>query len=143
MGLDTSHDCWHGAYSGFFRFREALGRVAGLPYRRSLSGFPPVELDIDWDKVTRGQLAGDWDAAPAVERGCYDPPLRDPLLYLLIHSDCDGVLKHGYLQPLADRLEELQPRIEAAGDHYVIRHLAEFITGLRRAQESGEDVKFH
>jgi hypothetical protein len=28
MGLDTTHDCWHGPYSAFMRWRERLVRLA-------------------------------------------------------------------------------------------------------------------
>jgi hypothetical protein len=31
MGLDTSHGCWHGAYSAFSRWRTKLAEVAGVP----------------------------------------------------------------------------------------------------------------
>jgi hypothetical protein len=31
MGLDTTHDCWHGAYSAFMRWRRKLAEVAGYP----------------------------------------------------------------------------------------------------------------
>lgn len=31
MGLDTSHDCWHGAYSAFMRWRRAVAKAAGIP----------------------------------------------------------------------------------------------------------------
>jgi hypothetical protein len=27
MGLDTTHDAWHGAYSAFMRWREKVGPV--------------------------------------------------------------------------------------------------------------------
>lgn len=30
MGLDTTHDCWHGAYSAFHRFRHGIARAIGL-----------------------------------------------------------------------------------------------------------------
>lgn len=31
MGIDTSHDCWHGAYSAFMRWRQEIARAAGIP----------------------------------------------------------------------------------------------------------------
>lgn len=30
MGLDTSHNCWHGSYSSFNQFRYSLGRQIGV-----------------------------------------------------------------------------------------------------------------
>jgi hypothetical protein len=29
MGLDTTHDCWHGSYGGFNRWRNAIAAAAG------------------------------------------------------------------------------------------------------------------
>lgn len=31
MGLDTTHDCWHGAYSAFMRWRRGIAKAAGIP----------------------------------------------------------------------------------------------------------------
>lgn len=39
MGLDTTHGCWHGAYSAFMRWREKLAEVAGLPPLMLMEGF--------------------------------------------------------------------------------------------------------
>jgi hypothetical protein len=38
MGLDTSHDCWHGAYSAFMRWRSELCRAAGQEGRKRHEG---------------------------------------------------------------------------------------------------------
>lgn len=46
MGLDTTHGCWHGAYSAFMRWREKLAEVAGIPLWL-MEGFyepPPADL---------------------------------------------------------------------------------------------------
>ena len=39
MGLDTTHDCWHGAYSAFMRWRQEIARIAGLPPLDLMEGF--------------------------------------------------------------------------------------------------------
>lgn len=155
MGLDTTHDCWHGAYSGFHIFRELVGKAAGLPFctaeRQWYEDKDSLVLDIDWDKITAEQIAGKWPKntpleGPVVERGPgYDPPLQDNVLYLLIHSDCDGKLKNRYLPQLKTRLEELEPEYEklTADDRYAQGRLRQFIDGLRHAIEAGEDVGFH
>lgn len=31
MGLDVTHDCWHGSYGTFMEWRRALTNAAGLP----------------------------------------------------------------------------------------------------------------
>jgi len=30
MGLDTTHNCWHGPYSSFNKFRKAIAKYAGV-----------------------------------------------------------------------------------------------------------------
>lgn len=148
MGLDTTHDCWHGAYSGFYEFRKMVGLAAKLPHRTVTSGHRTgdLELDIDWDKVTMRQIDGHWDRkGPTVESsGIYDPPLTDPVLYLLVHSDCDGKLRRGYLPALRHRLVELEPEYErlTAEQPYLHGRLRQFIDGLTAAIEAGEHVEF-
>jgi hypothetical protein len=127
MGLDTSHDCWHGSYNGFGIFRNLVGKVAGLPYRKpnmALGEFGHDVLDIDWDQITMRQIMGHWDRkGPTVDRGPgYDAPITDPVLYLLVHSDCDGKLRRGYLPELKTRLEELTPKCDELADEHVDFH---------------------
>ncbi|QNN98918.1 hypothetical protein PBI_MOVA_86 [Mycobacterium phage Mova] len=151
MGLDTTHDCWHGAYSGFTRFREVVGRAAGLPYiipsdPDHWSHGSPV-LDFDWDLYTLDNYQGRWRKKDPVWRrpdDIYGIPKQDDVLYLLIHSDCDGELRRGYLPRLKARLEELEPEYErlANDDDYLRGRLHTFIEGLGRAIDAGEHVRF-
>jgi hypothetical protein len=120
MGLDTSHDCWHGAYSAFMRWREKLTEIAGYGDLGECEGFG-------------GNIA--W-------------PLGDPLVGLLTHSDCDGEIPAALCAPIADRLEQLMPALKVAGEaggH--IGNYAEktqlFIDGLRAAAAANEPVEFH
>jgi hypothetical protein len=145
MGLDTSHDCWHGAYGAFGRWRDKLAEVAGYEIAKvDFSGRSGGVADllgphdmvlIDWGHVTEAQLNGDWDETPA-----------DPLLVLIAHSDCDGWIRAAQAGPLADRLQELLPLLpdEEAPGH--VRHwhttTQRFIDGLRAAAAAGEDVEF-
>jgi len=129
MGLDVSHDCWHGAYGAFSRWRNQLAEVAGYWVTQMPDGHTTAV--IDWGHVTVEQLQGDWDETPA-----------DPLLVLIAHSDCDGVIRPAQSAALADRLAELLPLLpegEASGH---VRHwrntTQQFIDGLRAAVESGE-----
>lgn len=121
MGLDTSHDCWHGAYSAFMRWREALADAAGMPPFRRMEG---IGGDIKWE----------W--------------LKPDVLHVLLnHSDCDGVIEAQDCGPLADRLEELLPALEklGAGFGHVVSYsekTRQFIDGLRRAAAAGEAVVF-
>lgn len=126
MGLDTSHDCWHGAYSAFMRWRQAVAKAAGIGNLNLMEGFYGGEGGgISW------ALLGD-----------------DPLVKLLHHSDCEGSLDAVDCGPIADRLESLLPALDAMGDGG--GHVGgygdktrTFIAGLRLAASRGEDVEFH
>ena len=135
MGLYVSHDCWDGAYSAFTYWRNKVAETAGYMVAKvgDLGGVPSVL--VDWGHVTQAQLMGEWDETPA-----------DPLLVLIAHSDCDGVIHPAQAAPLADRLDELRPLLpdEEVPGH--VRHwhgaTQRFIDGLRRAVAAGEDVEF-
>ena len=133
MGLDTSHDCWHGPYSSFNRWRNELARVAGYQFKKYDYIEAPV---IDWDNLTQEQLMGEWENTPA-----------DPLIVLIAHADCEGVIHPAQAEPLASRLEYLMGLLPAENmivgiPNYHSRTQA-FIDGLRLAVANGEDVDFH
>ncbi len=53
MGLDTTHDCWHGPYSSFNRWRTQLAAEIGLPLPL-MEGFCPwFEAVVPADKDER------------------------------------------------------------------------------------------
>ena len=138
MGLDTSHDCWHGAYSAFNRWRNKVAEVAGYalmdptPEQFFVSPYPMIE----WDGVSEKNYLGDWGRMPG-----------DPLIILIAHSDCDGVIHPEHGRPLADRLEQLLPLLpEGDGGGHIgdwREKTQRFIDGLREAARLGEDVEFH
>ncbi len=145
MGLDTTHDCWHGAYSAFMRFRENLASAIGLELRQ-----------MEW-------FTDNGRPFPAKE--------IEPLVILLMHSDCDGDIEVEDLLPLAARLEEVATLIESGAppddatglsitrtsDGIVVErhggHLTRnggtvgaartFAEGCRLAASLGEKVGFH
>ena len=142
MGLDTSHDCWHGAYSTFMRWRKELAKAAGLPplelmdtYYVSGNAYDPIRKGDFYDQV-RENLPIRWKSLR-----------HDPALYLLLqHSDCEGNLQVEWLLPLADRLTELLPLLDRDGGGHIGNYRVKtqaFIEGLRRAAELGEPVEFH
>lgn len=129
MGLDTSHDCWHGPYGGFSRWRTALARAAGYKVTDEVRlGEPQYELP--WDMFEDKNYQGEWDS----------PPGDDPLLFLLVHSDCDGVIHPAQGIHIAARLEQLIPLLD---DEWTVQKTRQFDDGLRKAAEAGEDVDFH
>lgn len=133
MGLYASHGCWSGAYGAFTRWRNELAEVAGYWIHQMPNGHTTAV--IDWGHVTAEQLHGEWAETPA-----------DPLLVLIAHSDCEGVIHPAQAGPLADRLEELIPLLplDRAGGHVGDwrETTQQFADGLRRAAAAGEDVEF-
>jgi len=155
MGLDTTHDCWNGPYSAFSRFRNYLAQAAGykiIPAGTRLTTGDVYQfntVDIDWTRYEDENYFGEWGP---------DKVPDDKLLLLIVHSDCEGVIRHRHAGPLADRLEELEPAIaenfskeqycrncgqRINDDEWVPSRLRKFIDGLREAEQNGEDVEFY
>jgi hypothetical protein len=138
MGLDTTHNAWHGAYSAFSRWRDGLARAAGYEVKRVTydDGWSADEAQINWDQIVQKNFDGEWDETPA-----------DPLVVLIAHSDCDGVIHPEQAKPLADRLEELLPKLpDAEGGGHIgswREKTQKFIDGLRVAAEANENLEFH
>lgn len=137
MGLDTSHDCWHGPYSSFSRWRNAVAVAGG--YTLEEANYDGVRYlqpkEIDWSSLTEKNFMGKWEKWP-----------DDPLVILLAHSDCEGKIPREHCLALAVRLEALLPNLPKGdgGDiDYWRDKTRQFITGLRQAAELGEDVDFH
>ncbi len=123
MGLDTSHDAWHGAYSRFARWRAHLAYAAGLPPLHQMYGHQdnrtPTDELIHWDVLK-----------------------PDDLILLLDHSDCEGSIVPADGQRIADRLEQLLDSPRFAEDDWGER-TRQFIDGLRAAVAAGEPVEFY
>ena len=122
MGLDTSHDCWHGPYSSFMRWRVHLH---SLLESKTIVGDPYEALKAAWND------------------GHYDDQTV-PINVLMVHSDCDGEIATAMCGPIADALEALLPRMPERAVYDAYRGATlRFINGLREAAEAGEDVEFH
>ena len=155
MGLDTTHDCWHGAYSAFNRWREELCRAAGLPPLGLMEGFyEPVGSSSGdyrnpfyWARkglASESAFLSDFERSLPIKWKILRP---DALYELLNHSDCDGEIPWESCSEIADSLERLIPHLPAgeAGGH--IGNWRDktqaFINGLRKAAASKENVEFH
>jgi hypothetical protein len=112
MGLDTTHNCWHGSYGTFHQWREAVAQAAGYGSLDQYEGFSGLRAGKPW-------------------------PQNDALVTLLDHSDCDGSIVAKECAPLANRLEQLLPKLTGWGEQ-----TQQFINGLRAAAEADEDVEF-
>lgn len=150
MGLDTTHNCWHGAYSAFMRWRRELARVAGLPPLDLMEGFyAPLQgrglPTLYHGMATReGDYFKDLDESLPINWECLKP---SPLHILLHHSDFDGEIAWQECGPIADALEALLPKlpkVEAGGHIGDWRDKTQqFIDGLREASKLRENVEFH
>ena len=158
MGLDTTHGCWHGAYSAFNRWRTAIARQIGLPLNM-MEGFvekyvTTAEVDAAEAALGNARWNEPWPSCFCVLRAMADVKdipwsilSDDPIVHLLNHSDCGGEIAVEHLLPLANRLEQLLPGLAKLPDdggrirNYVEKTQA-FIDGLRCAAEANEPVEF-
>ena len=116
MGLDTTHDAFHGAYSSFMRLRVAVAQAAG-------GGYENYNFTYD-DEVLPKELA----------RG---------MVLFLGHSDCDGHLKPDECIEVAKMLDWAGPRIKWDGfQEYIQNQAKRFADGCRAAAAAGERLEF-
>jgi hypothetical protein len=129
MGLDISHGAFSAPYSNFARFRRTLWEAAGIELVDSQER-PGERVPALWydERFTIDNYMGEWELLP-----------EDPLVALIVHSDCDGILPSAVLSFLAHRIEELVPKID---DEYQREQATEFIEGCRAAADAGEDLEF-
>jgi hypothetical protein len=152
MGLDITHNCWHGAYSAFMRWRQEICRASGLPPLNFMEGFYQAESGTEYQDpiywARKGLMSE--DAFEDIRRSlpikweCLKPSALHTLLH---HSDCDGEIEWEECGRIADALEELLPKLptgESGGHIGNWRDkTATFIAGLRLAHKNQENVEFH
>ena len=146
MGLDTSHDAFHGAYSAFNRFRMAVAKAIG-------GSFPPHDEEFlakDGGVDTHGEPYKPewWYWGEGYSRETH------PGLYeFFMHSDCDGEIPPEKCRQVADELEVLLPEIAKLDDSqwnwgHVFHQggfsgvTRKFIDGCRGAADAGEPLTF-
>lgn len=153
MGLDISHDTWHGAYSAFHRWRKRIAQLAGYPPLELMQGFYGDSNCIHLASREIPFKEGfNWLAGPIKEIHNQLPILWSSLKEralneLLYHSDCEGSIGWNNCQAIADELKELIPLMdenEDGGGH--IGNWREttqkFINGLETAARLKEDLTF-
>lgn len=148
MGLDTTHGCWHGAYSAFNRWRQELAKLAGLPPLDLMEGFYnpitglPTLYHINGKTIECHQLKR-LDAQLPIKWDCLKP---DALHELLNHSDCDGEIPWERCEAIADSLERLIPMMTGECGGHIGNwkdKTQAFVDGLRLAAKQHENVEFH
>ena len=130
MGLDTPHDCWHGPYSSFNRWRNRVAQAAGYPVGTP-DGDYMTQVLLDYSPYTHENYFGKWEIAPA-----------EPMIVLICHSDCDGYIYPEHAGPLADRLKELLPLLQGEDDVWFLEKTKQFIKGLKKASKRNQKVEF-
>ena len=150
MGLDCSHDAFHGAYSAFNRLRQFVCAATG-------GSFPP-----HWVYGQGGEIMKDERGAtryhseiPGDSFQCGEDFPRsewEGLYEFLMHSDCDGEISPEMCIKVADDLERLLPKMEAlrwqefghiAAQGGFVEVVRKFIAGCRDAASAGEPLDFH
>lgn len=140
MGLDTSHDCWHGPYSSFKRFREEVAAAAKehYGYEPNYEGHPFRAYMGWWDHDFHGHPGS---------RGADYHEYDHILDVFFIHSDCDGYIFPNDAEPLADALDALVGYLDDDPNNHRFwsarETLRTFIKGLREAVNNYEVVTFH
>ncbi len=133
MGLDCSHDAFHGAYSAFNRFRRFILKSTGGSY-------PPHD-NKDLDDIF-------WYLGEG-----YDTETHKGLAEFFSHSDCDGEISPEMCQVVADELENILPNIEELanteqatghilGNGGYVEVTKQFIEGCRLAYKNEEPLRF-
>lgn len=134
MGLGTTHDCWHGPYSMFMRWRQWINH------------FVMVDRGNAGDEAAR-KISHMGATRDALEKAWADGHYKDqsvPINVLMGHSDCDGEIPTEVCGPLADALEGLMHHMPERGTYDEQRPATErFIRGLRKAAAANENVEFH
>jgi hypothetical protein len=148
MGLDTSHNAWHGAYRAFMRWRMEIARIVGVPLELMEGFYYYSRMNV--------RILAEYDGENAesflklVDRNCpikWEALKPDPLHVLLVHSDCDGQIPPEDCALIADRLEQIIPELPAgdAGGHIGNWRdkTQQFIDGCRAASAANESLDFH
>ena len=156
MGLDVSHNCWVGAYSAFNTFRRRIAEIDDRQddlaqwdnrndecflVKDERAGNALMRLEVDDGYEHAGTTATIFDI---------EDLKRDPISFLLWHSDCGGLIPFGLCKPLAHELLSLADRVdegELCGGHIQANGglkavLKRFAKGLFLAHKNKESVEF-
>lgn len=150
MGLDCSHDAFHGAYSAFNRLRQVVAQSIkgsyGPHYLYHFRGEPAKDKQ-SWFIRDESLDENHWYWGPG-----YSKETNPGLYEFFCHSDCDGEISPEMCVTVADELEAILPKIEAIDDggagHIAARGgytevVRKFIAGCREAASAGEPLDFH
>lgn len=143
MGLTVSFDAYSGSCGSFNQWRNKVAVTLGykLVAQPVPAWMPAREIaDLPWETYSEANYLGHWTAPP-----------EDALLYLLVHSDCDGTLQRAYIPQLYLRLEAAHQLLLPLADSDPLRlfgmgvanQTKQFMDGINRALAAGADLEFH
>ena len=151
MGLDTTHNAWHGSYGAFNVWRTEIAKCIGIPLSL-MEGFYPTDENGYGDPLSLVKYQINGQALDQFERHGKNFPLKwnafkpNPLHELLYHSDCDGNIKWKKCKPIANELTKILSKLpdENFGGHIqdIKNKTKIFIKGLLLAYKSKENLYF-
>ena len=120
MGLDTTHDAWHGPYSSFNDWRYWIAK----------------QIDINLDDY-KGYAARGGSGTKDLNT------IDHPLMPLFNHSDCDGELTPDECRQIAKGLKEILSKIEKDNTPVSNWQLTyNFMKGCIKAANANENIEF-
>lgn len=114
MGLDTTHNAWHGSYSSFMSWRIEVAKKSMGISLRDMVGFGG---EVEWSEEN----------------------MQHPLYELLNHSDCDGEIDWRLCKDISNALYELAPQIEDGRERW---HTLQFSKGAMLAYNQKQNIEF-
>jgi hypothetical protein len=120
MGIDFSPSEAHWSYSGFHSFRKRLAK----------------EIGINLDEM-EGYILGETysDKKSKSWKG-----IKDPIRYLLDHSDCDGHITPKRCKRVAQRIRKL---VDGWGSDYDKTNALYLAEGMEQAAKENINFEFH
>lgn len=120
MGLDTSHNAYHGPYSSFTEWRKIIASKIGIDLY-SMEGYKNGNTPFS--------------SLP-----------DNPINIILDHSDCDGEIYWQDCEAIANALEAILPDLwkdKSISHMHYLNITEKFIAGCRLAFSKQENIDFH
>jgi len=150
MGLDTTHDAWHGPYSAFNNWRTWIASKIGIPLKLMDGFYCEHEAGLDPFLALEYMFPDKDDTAMYGLRELKKQfPLKweafkpSKLHTLLNHSDCDGEISWEDCKGIHRELMKIINSKPDDMDEYLLMRTNEFADGCFKAYKRKEVLKFH
>lgn len=160
MGLDTSHNAWHGPYSSFGEWRKWIAKQFNIPLNL-MEGFYDNSKGEDYFMPGYGNpfyyakirlTDKEYKGIKDIEAGLpikWESIKKDPIHKLLNHSDCEGIIGWKSCGKIAERLKFLLNNIAlddspeyGFANEYMVNKTKQFMEGCQLAFEKQERLRF-